>query len=280
MASENKIISSLKESFLIIKKNKRIFLLVFILQVLFISFVIAANAYYVPRILQSIQDAIGYAEALNINPEAGDIGILQQKSPLGEDPLLISRNYSLIIKNSISLLVLIFLIFAVVNGLAWYFASNIAEKRKKLFSLKGIFPYMLKFFIMSVFLSFFIYLLAYNLVNIAFSGYLSVKPMDFIPLLLIVVMAIYFIHISVPILDKIRLKETPKKIIRLGAKKFVPVIISYLIILIFIMASLFLIFYFIELNLFLLLASVLLSIFVFAWSKIFFAVIIRKLSGL
>ena len=108
MGSKHIVISSLKESFLLIKKNKRIFLLIFVLQILFFSLVIMANAYYMPQILQSTQDVIDYAESLDINPQNVNIGILQQKNPLGDDPLRISRNYDLIMKNSIILLILIF----------------------------------------------------------------------------------------------------------------------------------------------------------------------------
>src|SRR3989344_1257217 len=106
MSSKHIVTSSLKESFLLIKKNKRIFLLIFVLQILFFSLIIMANAYYIPQILQSTKDVIDYAEALNINPQTANVDILQKKNPLGDDPLLISRNYNLIMKSSIILLVL------------------------------------------------------------------------------------------------------------------------------------------------------------------------------
>lgn len=280
MGSKHIVISSLKESFLLIKKNKRIFLLIFVLQILFFSLVIMANAYYMPQILQSTQDVIDYAESLDINPQNVNIGILQQKNPLGDDPLRISRNYDLIMKNSIILLILIFLIFVVINGLVWYFASNISEKGKRLFSSKNLLSYLLWFFVVALVLSAFLYIFAYSLVNIAFSSYLSVKPINFVPLLLITAIAVYYIYISIPILDKIKLRSLAKSSFSTGTKNFIPIISSYLIILILIIACLFLIFYLIELNLFLLLIAVLLCIFVFAWSKIYFAVVVKKLSGL
>ena len=279
MSSKHIVISSLKESFLLIKKNKRIFLLIFVLQILFFSLVIMANAYYMPRILQSTQEAIDYAESLNINSDTANIGILQKKNPLGEDPLLISRNYNEIIKNSLFLLLSVFAIFALINGLVWYFASNI-KKSKNLFSLKNLLSYLLWFFVVALVLSAFLYIFAYSLVNIAFSSYLSVKPINFVPLLLITAIAVYYIYISIPILDKIKLRSLAKSSFSIGTKNFIPITISYLIILILIIACLFLIFYLIELNLFLLLIAVLLCIFVFAWSKIYFAVVVKKLSGL
>ena len=140
MSSKHIVTSSLKESFLLIKKNKRIFLLIFVLQILFFSLIIMANAYYVPKIVQSAEDTISYAEALNINPQTANIDILQKKNPLGDDPLLISRNYNEIIKNSLFLLLSVFAVFALVNGLVWYLASNIEKSKslKSLFSLKNL----------------------------------------------------------------------------------------------------------------------------------------------
>ena len=279
MYSKNIAISSLKESFLLIKKNKKIFLLVFILQSLFFSLIVMANAYYMPRILQSTQDAIDYAESLNINSQNVNIDILQKKNPLGNDPLLISRNYNLIKKSTLYLLSYVFLIFAVINGLAWYFASNIG-KSKNLFSLKNLLFYLLWFFAVALVLSAFLYIFAYNLVNIAFSSYLSVKPINFVPLLLITAIAIYFTYIAMPILDKIKFRSLAKKSFSIGTKNFIPVIISYLIIISLMALSFLLIFYLIEMNLFLLFFSVLLAVFVFAWSKIYFSIVVRKLSGL
>ncbi len=280
MDSKDIVLSSLKESFLLIKKNKKAFLLVFILQILFFSLIIVVSAYYVPRILQSTQETIDYAESLNINPDTANIGILQQKSPLGDDPLSITRNYNLIAKNMFYLLSYVFLIFVIINGLAWYFASNIPEKTKRLFSSRNLSYYLFLFFIISVILSFFLYLMSYNLVNIAFSGYLSVKPVNFIPLFLIAIAAIYYIYISIPIMGKIKFRSLAKSTFSIGTRNFIPVIISYAIILALIILSLFLIFYLIELNLLLLLISVVLAVFVFAWSKVYFSVIIKKLSGL
>src|SRR3989338_7170791 len=126
MDSKDVVLSSLKESFLLVKKNKKAFLLVFILKILFFSLVIAVGAYYTPRILQSAQDAIDYAESLNINPDTANIGILQQKSPLGDDPLSISRNYNLIAKKMFYLLFYVFFFFLIINFFFLFVFYNIS----------------------------------------------------------------------------------------------------------------------------------------------------------
>ena len=133
MTSKNIIINSLKESFSVIEKNKKIFFLIFILQIIFFLLIILVSSFYMSKIMESTMNIIEYTEKLNLNPQTARIDILQQKNPLGDDPLLISRNYSTIIKNLILFLFFIFVIFVLINGSIWYFISNIFEKKKKLF---------------------------------------------------------------------------------------------------------------------------------------------------
>ena len=280
MYSKNIILSSLKESFLLIKKNKKIFFLIFALQILFFLLIVIANSVYMSKILQSTVNIIEYTESLNLDTQAASVGVLQQKSPLGEDPLLISRNYNEIKKNFTFLLFIIFMIFVLINGMIWYYSSNI--NKKNLFSFKNIYSYLFRFFIISLILSLFLYFMVYNSLKIYFSSYLLTEPTNFIPLLIIAIIAVYFIYIAIPILNKSAKKEIKiftKKIFTLGTKNFITVIISYSIILILIISSLLLIFFLIELNLILLLLSFILLLLIFVWSKIYFVIVVRKLSG-
>jgi len=270
----------LKEAFFLIKKNKRIFFLIFLLQLIFFLIVIIAGINYIPKIVENAKNMLDYSEKLGINAENLGLDILQQKNTFEEDQVMISRNYDSIRKNLYYLLSYIFLAFAVVNGLAWYFASNISEKKKKMFSLKNILIYLLKFFVLSAVLGIFLCLLAYSIIKVFLSGYVSVNPINFLVLLLGSVLMIYFIYIGIPLLNFIRLKDLPKKILLLGIKRFVQLMGSYLLVIIFIAASLLLISYLVELNLLLLLIAVLFSVSVFAWAKIYFSATVEKLSGL
>jgi len=272
------IINSLKESILIIKKRKKTFLLIFILQIIFFLIIAALSSFYMANILQSTKNILEYTESLNLDPQTANIDILQQKSPLGPDPLLISRNYNIILKNLFYLLFFIFSIFILINGLIWYFSSNI--ENKNLYSTKIILSYLLKFFIASIILALFLYLMLYNLLKIAFSTFLSTQPRNLIPFLIITIMAIYFIYIAIPILNKIRIKSMLKKIFFIGTRNFIAIFISYLIIITLTILSFLLIFYSIEFNLIILLISILLLIFIFVFTKIYFSTVVKKLSGL
>jgi len=216
-------------------------------------------------------------QTVNLDTESARLDILQQKNPLGEDPLLISTNYNEIKTNIAFLLFFIFVIFVITNGLIWYLTSNLANKN--LFSSKNIISYLSRFFLVSLTLSLFMFFLAYNLIKILFSNFLQTKPLNFIPFLMITIIAIYFIYIAIPILNKAKFKEIITKTFRIGIKNFIPVFISYFIILILISMSSLLIFYLIELNLTLLLLSLILFLLVFSWTKIYLSIIIKKLNG-
>tara|TARA_Y100000310_G_scaffold335839_1_gene418871 strand:- start:187 stop:1050 length:864 start_codon:yes stop_codon:yes gene_type:complete len=284
----SKIIStSIKESFLVIPKNKKIFTLVFVLQILFFLSILVVSSYYTSKILENTEDIIDYTETLNLNIEQAKFDILQQKNPLGEDPLLISRNYEEMKKNSLFLLLSVFIIFVIINGLIWYLTSNFQEKNKKVFSIKNIITYLSKFLIISLILSSSLFILVYNFLNISFSSFLSTKPMNFIPLIIIAIITIYFSYIAIPLLSKKEQKKKSyeqfkkfiKNVLSIGTKKFIPIIISYLIILSLIALPLVLIFYSIELNLMLLFIEIILLLFIFVWIKIFFVIVVKKLSS-
>jgi hypothetical protein len=285
----SKIIStSIKESFLAISKNKKIFALVFVLQILFFLSILGVSSYYTSKILESTEDIIDYTETLNLNIEQAKFEILQQKNPLGEDPLSISRNYDEMKKNSLFLLFSIFVIFVIINGLIWYLASNFQEKNKKVFSIKNIITYLSKFFIIALILSSSLFIFVYNFLNISFSSFLSTKPMNFVPLIIIAIITIYFSYIAIPLLNKKgqkkksyeQFKKFIKNVLSIGTKKFIPIIISYFIILSLIALPLVLIFYSIELNLMLLFIEIILLLCIFVWSKIFFAIVVKKLSSI
>jgi len=279
MPSKNIISKSIKESFHLVSKNKKTFLLIFALQILFFFLLITINSFYTAKIIDSTQNVMEYLDAVNFNEEKARIDVLQKKNPFGEDPLLISKNYNEIIKNFISLLLLTFLLFIIINGLIWYLASNIGKK--SLFRLKGIAFFLLKFFVVSLILSVFVYLFLFNLIKVSFSSFLSTEPNNLFPLLTLTIVAIYFIYIAIPLVNNLKnnkkeVKKFVKKIFSIGIKKFILILASYLILILIILTS-YSIAYFIESNLFMLFISIILFLFVFSWTKIFFSLVVREL---
>ena len=146
--------------------------------------------------------------------------------------------------------------------------------------MKAVSRYILKFFLVSIILFLVLFMLLYSLVEISFNDFLSANPKNFVPLLVISIIAIYFVYISIPLINTIKLKGLVKEALFIGTKKFIFIFISYLMILMSIVLSSFLVFYFLESNWVLLFISLVLLIFVFAWSKIYFSILVRKLSSL
>jgi len=201
--SSNIIINSIEESLKIIKKNKKLFLFIFILQFLFFVLLTLINQFYFVGILQSTENIMQYMDSINVDPQTATLEVLGQKNPLGDDPLFISENYNNIFRNLFLLLFFSFIIFVLVNGFIWYLITNLNKKN----SIKNIFNYLSKFFIISLILFVFIVLLIYNSINISFSEFLQTNPKNFIPFLLLTIIAIYFIFISIPLLVKKFTKE-------------------------------------------------------------------------
>jgi len=268
------IINSIKKSLSAIVKNKKIFLLIVTLETVFLLLITMVGAFYMSKILQSTSNILQYTDTLNIDPQTTGVNILQRQSPLGNDPLLISRNYHDIKKNSLILLSYIFIIFVLFNGLAWYFSSNLIDKKK--ISMKIILRYLMQFFVLSVILYGFLLLLGFNALKIFFSEFLLTQPITFAPLLILSIAAVYFIYTAISLLNKVGLRS--KIIFKIGIKNFTSLTLSYLIILsLYVLASL-LILYSIEKNLILLSIGLILLLLIIAWSKIFLTAIVSKLS--
>jgi cbb3-type cytochrome oxidase cytochrome c subunit len=80
---KNTILTSFKQSFAIIKKNKTIFLVLFLLQLLFFSLIFIVNLNYQTKILESVTNVMDYLSQQNL---------AEGENIFGDDPLMIHRN--------------------------------------------------------------------------------------------------------------------------------------------------------------------------------------------
>lgn len=279
MKPNNIISNSLKESFSIIKKNKKIFLLLFILQVIFISLISFINVNYQTKMLQSTKSIIEYLDELNTDETSFGLDLIQRKSPLGPDPLLISRNFNYIIYNLQFLLAYSLIIFILLNGFIWFLTSNLVYKKSLIIKKlpKEFFVYVLKFGFIMIIFSFLIYLFGYSTLK-SFLNPLLAQTANFTPLLLITLALFYFIYIAFSLLSKIKLKYLIRNLFKIGIKKAHIILSAYIIIIIVISTFSSLSFYLIEKNLFLLFISTILTILTLIWSRIFLILVVEKLS--
>lgn len=275
---KNIILSSFKESFRTIKKNKAVFLVLFLLQLLFFSSMFFVNLYYQPKIMDNMINVMEYISKQN--PEDG-------KNILGEDPLMIHRNYESMIYNLRLLSVWCFFIFVLVNGSMFYLTSKLIYDKK--FNFKGcfrnckqntkeFFMYIFKFGIVSLIFFSLIFSFLYSV----FKGSLfnvinSIGSFNPGSLLIAAVLA-YFMYLTFSLLYKIKTKNIFKELFNIGIKKAHIILLAYLINLIVIHAFFLLMAFLIEINLILITLIILLSISSFVWSKIFLVEVVKKLS--
>ena len=283
MPKNNAIKESLQESFQIIKKNKKAFLLLFILQAAFISLISLINISYQTKMLQSTQAIIEYLDELKFDQTSVGLDILEKKSPLGPDPLLISRNFNSILYNLKFLIFYSLAAFILLNGFIWFLTGNLVSKnpfnlKKMKIFFKSFFIYIIKFGLIALISSFLIYLFGYSTLK-SFLNPLSAQNANFMPLLLITLAILYFIYIAFPLLYNAKLKNILKHLFKIGIKKAHIVLSAYLIIILAISLFSLLFFYLIEKNLFLLLASTAFIVLILVWARIFLILVVEKLSN-
>ena len=267
---------NIKESLILIKRNKAVFSVIFALQVLFFVIVAAAGTIYIGKIIESSRSMLDYAESINLNQEDVQLSMMVQQNAFGDDPLLISRNYDDIIMNFLVFISIIFASFVLINGLMWYFASAIGNK--KVFSLKKIGPYLLKFSVISVIAFSAFSVLLYSSMRFFFSGFLSSSQKKPLLLLILLPVLLYFIYVSMPLIGNAKFRQLPKK--ALNAGKNMGILASCAVSLFAIAASSLLVFYSVDSGLPLLLASVIFFFFVFSWGKVYFSIAVRKSGSL
>ena len=131
MKQKKIILRSLRESFSVIRKNKRIVLSLLILQLILFSLMFFVNIKYQSKMLESTQAIIEYMEKQKFDQASLGLSLLQQKSVLGDDPLLISRNFSAIAYNLKFLIFYTLIIFILLNGFIWFLTCNLINKNFK-----------------------------------------------------------------------------------------------------------------------------------------------------
>lgn len=259
--------TSFKQSFNIIKERKKIFLTLFFLQLLFFSSIFFINLHYMPRIIEKSTLVFDYISKQN--PEDKD-------NMLGDDPLMISRNYKAIQSYLKPLIIFCFLSFVLINGLIWYLCNKLVFS-KKLFDKKELLKYYSRFFVISL-VSF---ILIINFLYSSFKGlftfsYDQIGSFNFAAFLFTLFL-VYFLFISYSSILKFSLKNSLKKSFQVGLRKIHLFFIAYLIIFILIFSLFILINMLLEKNLFLLTLVLILFITAFVWSKIFLISLVKTL---
>jgi len=273
---KNIILNSLKESFSLIWKNKSLFFLLIILQIIFLAAFFYVNLAYQVKILENVKSISDYLSQQKLDDVSVAASIQQQKNILGEDPLLISRNFNDIRKNFRLYLIYIFLLFTFFISISWAITGKLVYKINFVATAKNF----LKNFIASLAYLGLIFLFFFSLLNIPLSGVAAESSKlltKYIPFLIFSIVLVYFMFISISLMHNTRLKNIVQKTLMIGIKKAHYILAVYLVNIFLFFAALSIFYYFIEGNFFILLLSILLMVFSFVFGRIFMIKVVEKL---
>ncbi|MDP7180033.1 MAG: hypothetical protein QF824_02075 [Candidatus Woesearchaeota archaeon] len=263
------ILSSIRDVVRLISKNKRMFLVMAVIQLIFFSLLAVLLSTYVVKIGISASKILEYVESTDLDEAAVTTKMLKQEEFLGDDPTLIFRESKTIISSLIFLFVYLLLLFLVLEGLNWALMDGLIRKKK----FKEIFSYIGKFSgVLLVYLSFlFLFLRAIfigvNLENFSF--------FDLIPLLFVVVL-FYFMFLSLALVGGRSFKEIFKRTFLVGIRKWDVMLLSYLLMLV-VMGLLTALWMFLaEMHIILVVLSLLLFVVSFILMRIFLVVVVDK----
>ena len=274
--SKKIITGSLKQSFSLIKKHKKIALSLLILQIIFMGLIISLQVNYQVKALDAAQNIMQYLDQQDLS----DIGVAEDialgSNLLGDDPLMISRNYKEIVSLMTSLIVYSSLVYLLLGSISWALTDQLINKKNK----KKFLSYMGKFCLLAI--SFWIInsLLIFSgskaMITKAISG-ASLSAFSFIYLVPALIVS-YFMFISFALISKLKFNDILKKTLKLGAKKANIMILVYLINLVVMISLTLLVYTLKNVNLALLSLGLILWVSSFVWTRIFLVSVVDKLS--
>ncbi len=272
---QNIILNSLKQSLISIWKNKSLFVLLFILQVVFFIIFSVINLTYQAKILTNIQAITSYLSQQKLDEASATANLLQQKSLLGDDPLLISRNFNEMVKNFRLYLIYAFILLVIFISMAWVITHRLSYKfNSKQFAKNFFNIFLVLLFYLGLIFLFFFSLLNISVVQLATPSQLLIK---YVPFFIFSVILAYFMFVSLSLSHYTELKNIVQKTLSIGIRKMRYILAAYFINIFLFIMPIILLYYFIEKNLFILILSLMLMIFSFVFGRIFMVSVVEKL---
>lgn len=272
------IFSSMAESLSSIRRNKLLFFALFSLQILFLILFLAINYTYPAKMLESEMAITEYLSRQNLDDASVTSSMLQEKGILGDDPLMISRNFNEIVRNFRVYLALVFILFASFASFAWSMTHRIIRNSSLGKTLKIFFRiFAVSLIYLGLIFAFLFSLINFSFAEIAAEGQkLLVKYLVF---LAVSIVLLYFMFVSLALTGRTGLNNLVQKTLSIGIRKAHYVLASYFIGIMMLAASAALLYYFMEKSMLLLLLSAAFMVFAFVFQRIFMANMIGKLES-
>jgi len=274
---KNIVLNSLKESFAAIWSNKSLFFLLVAIQIIFFVSLFFLSSFYFTKILFHSKEISDYISLLKLDDVSVAANVLEQKNLLGEDPLLISRNFSEIVKNFKLYLFYTFILLILFMSMLWSITLRLIYK-DKFRQLLRIFSrnFIVALFYLGMIFLFFYSILNVSLFELAAEGIGLFKK--YIPFLILSPILIYFMFISISLVHKVELKNIVQKTLSIGIKKIHYILAAYFLNILFFGISSFFYVYFIERNLFIMSLGMIFAILSFVFGRIFMIKVVDKIS--
>lgn len=276
MPSKNIILESLKNSLVSIWKNKSLFAFLFALQIIFFTIFSFVNYHYQTKMVESSQAIYEYLNELKFDEASITNDILQQKSILGDDPLMIGRNFNDILKNFRIYMAYVFSLLIAFLSISWALTNKFIGK----INFRQLANILLRNFIILLFYLGLIFLFLFSLLNISIMQLTTESSPFFAKFVIFIMVSIilsYFMLVSLSLAGKTGLKDIVQKTLAVGVKKAHYILVVYSINIMLLSFSLFLLFYFLEKNTLILFLSIILILFGFVFGRIFTISVVDKL---
>ena len=273
MIQGNKILASLKETFASIRNHKALFLLLILVQAVFVVLLSVLLISYSTEIMKNAQEIVSYSEHLNLDENMIGADMKSQAEILGKDPLLMYQKFKKIINSIIILAAGSALLILFFNTANWGIAELFFRKP----NLKEFLQHVLKlFFVNIVYLSILGALAFAVFQNFYLEMIITNGAFIFLAAALIAII-LYFMLVSMSLSSE-KLFDIFKKTISVGIRKFHFAFFGYAVILI--LLSLFFLLFFIsqEKAFLLLMAAGFLFFLSFVFCRIFFIRLVRNIA--
>ncbi|MBI1935744.1 hypothetical protein HYS31_04865 [Candidatus Woesearchaeota archaeon] len=273
------ILSSIKESFASIWKQKALFFALMALQALFFALFFYLSMNYQAKILLNAKAISDYVGQQSFDDPSIASNILEQKSILGDDPLRISRNFNEMRINFIAYLAYSFILGTIFMSLSWALSSRLKGREGKFIIKNFMVDFMSNIIVLSFSMAlvfiFLILMFGIPLELIEAKGVL----IRFLPFIAFSIVLCYFTLVALA-LPKPGLKNVIHRALVVGITKIHYILAACSASLLLLAASVILMYHFLEGNLMALSASVLLFIFSFVFGRILLAKVVEKVEAL
>lgn len=238
MKPKNIIPLSIKESFKVINNHRAIFILLVVLQIVFIASLAFVQLKYQIKIIENSREILDYFQALNLDESAIAQGLESKKDILGDDPLLIYRKFKLLIRDILFIAIFTAGLILFFNTINWSLTELMFTK----LNFKGFLKHLGKLFLLNIFYLLLLGIVVFLIFQKQYLELINKNGFFLFVALLAVALVLYFMFISFSLANE-KLRDIFKKTFLLGLKKANYILAVYLINLVILLGLALLLFY-------------------------------------